>query len=106
MAATFIVEIKPGHHVCVDTFHDPPLIYETDVSFTHAIPLSVHNITELGWSAKTDMGGEVREVRLRFASGKQAPPLASRAKKRKALLELCANKKYKHNGLCVCVCVR
>ena len=88
VAAIFIVEITAGHHVCVDTVHDRPLIYETDASFTHAIPWSVHNILGLGWSAKRDMGGEVREVRLRFASGKQAPPLASRSKKRKR----------KHNG--------
>ena len=75
--AVFLLEIAQGHCVCVDTRlgQNPPLIYETDVKHTHAIPLSVESLHHLGWKDATNkVYGELREVRLKFKSKKQIPP--------------------------------
>jgi len=70
--AVFILEIVNGHFVCVDTTSEPPLIYETDVQYKHAVVFSEEGLAALECSEK--WGLEVREVRLRFKSGKCLPP--------------------------------
>ena len=75
--AVFLLEVAQGHYVCVDTRlgQNPPLIYETDVNHTHAIPLSVESLHHHGWKDITNkVYGELREVRLKFKSKRQIPP--------------------------------
>jgi hypothetical protein len=76
--AIFILEVKNGHYVAVDTVSDPPLIFETDARFTHAIIFSEASLGQLGCPQGKCL--EVREVRLRFASGKYLPVLPSQQK--------------------------
>ena len=58
----YLFEVKPGHMVCIDA--RCKLIYETDSDFTHAIPLSDHNLDQLGCPETNAQKLQVREVRL------------------------------------------
>ena len=73
--AVFILEVKNGHYVAIDTVADPPLIFETDARFSKAILFSEASLGALGCPQGKCL--EVREVRLKFKSGKCLPALPS-----------------------------